>query len=138
MGLGQWTGHKHILTILPLGVVNGHADEYSKLLLGSITGCSPMTPIPLLKGECVIIVKKQLSNIRAWSTQLGASIVGIIPYILRFLISIGNYPMPLQKLNRAVWVISDSYSVSKEVLASQRLAPSFNVHTPNLNPDPLK
>ena len=77
MGLGQWTGgRKYILTILPLGVVNGHADEYSKLLLGSITGCSPMTPIPLLKGECVIIVKKRLSNIRAWSAQLGASIVG--------------------------------------------------------------
>lgn len=35
------------LTILPLGVLNGHADEYSKLVLGSITGCSPITPLPL-------------------------------------------------------------------------------------------
>lgn len=28
---------------------NGHADEYSKPVLGSITGCSPMTPTPLSK-----------------------------------------------------------------------------------------
>lgn len=37
------------LTILPLGVLKGHAEEYSKLVLGSITGCSPMTPTPLQK-----------------------------------------------------------------------------------------
>ena len=35
------------LTILPLGVLSGHADEYSKPVWGSITGCSPITPIPL-------------------------------------------------------------------------------------------
>lgn len=35
------------LTILPVGVLNGHADEYSKPVLGRITGCSPITPIPL-------------------------------------------------------------------------------------------
>lgn len=40
-----------ILTILPLGVLNGQADEYSKPVFGSITGCSPMTPIPLQKGK---------------------------------------------------------------------------------------
>ena len=40
---------KIVLTILPLAVVNGHADEYSKPVLGSITGCSPITPTPLQK-----------------------------------------------------------------------------------------
>lgn len=29
----------------------GHAEEYSKLVLGSITGCSPTTPIPLPWGK---------------------------------------------------------------------------------------
>lgn len=38
---------KKYLTILPLGVLNGHAEEYSKPVFGSITGCSPITPIPL-------------------------------------------------------------------------------------------
>lgn len=35
------------LTILPLGVLNGHAEEYSNPVLGRITGCSPTTPTPL-------------------------------------------------------------------------------------------
>lgn len=35
------------LTILPLGVHNGHADEYSNPVLGRMTGCSPITPTPL-------------------------------------------------------------------------------------------
>lgn len=42
------------LTILPLGVPNGHADEYSKLVFGRITGCSPITPMPLLIKSMVI------------------------------------------------------------------------------------
>lgn len=28
-------------------MLNGHAEEYSKLVLGRSTGCSPTTPIPL-------------------------------------------------------------------------------------------
>jgi len=35
------------LTILPLEVNKGHAEEYSKAVLGSMTGCSPITPMPL-------------------------------------------------------------------------------------------
>lgn len=35
------------VTILPFGVFNGHADEYSKPVLGNMTGCSPTTPTPL-------------------------------------------------------------------------------------------
>lgn len=46
MDAGTKSSH---FTILPLGVLNGQADEYSKPVLGSITGCSPITPIPLEK-----------------------------------------------------------------------------------------
>lgn len=35
------------LTILPVDVLRGQAEEYSKPVLGSITGCSPITPVPL-------------------------------------------------------------------------------------------
>lgn len=51
------------LTILPLGVLSGHADEYSKLVFGRITGCSPITPIPLYRGgnRC-----SYEHNIRVW------------------------------------------------------------------------
>jgi hypothetical protein len=38
---------ENFLTILPFGVLNGQAEEYSKLVLGRSTGCSPTTPIPL-------------------------------------------------------------------------------------------
>jgi len=32
-------------------VLNGHAEEYSKPVFGSITGCSPITPMPLQAEE---------------------------------------------------------------------------------------
>jgi hypothetical protein len=35
------------LTILPVEVLSGHADVYSKLVPGSSTGCCPVTPKPL-------------------------------------------------------------------------------------------
>jgi hypothetical protein len=35
------------LTILPVEVLRGHADVYSKLVPGSSTGCCPVTPKPL-------------------------------------------------------------------------------------------
>jgi hypothetical protein len=37
----------HRVTILPFGVLNGHAEEYSKPVFGNMTGCSPTTPTPL-------------------------------------------------------------------------------------------
>jgi hypothetical protein len=45
--------------------------------------------------------------------------------------------MSSEKLNRALRIICDSDSVGKEELALQRLAPAFNINTPDLNSNPL-
>lgn len=56
------------LTILPLGVLKGHADEYSKPVPGSITGCSPITPLPLHKGIMISLLKNKNKNrLSSWS-----------------------------------------------------------------------
>lgn len=60
------------------------------------------------------------------------------PNILSFSIGISYNPMPFKKLNRALWVIGDSDSICKEIVFFRRLTPTFYVHTPYLNSDPLK
>lgn len=53
-------------------------------------------------------------------------------------IAISDDPVPSKKLNRAVRVVGDSYSICKEILAFRRLTSAFYVYTPNLNPDALE
>jgi hypothetical protein len=40
-------------------VLKGHADEYSNPVPGSITGCSPITPLPLHKGIMISLFKNK-------------------------------------------------------------------------------
>jgi len=52
-------------------------------------------------------------------------------------VGISYDPMPSQKLHWAIWIVGYPNPICKEVLPFRRLATSHNVHTPNLDTDPL-
>jgi hypothetical protein len=99
-------------------VLKGHADEYSKPVPGSITGCSPITPLPLHKGIMISLLKNKNKNKLSSSsdtTNLKKNKLSTTtlrdqkqftiryqPNILNFSIGISNNPMSSEKLNRAV------------------------------------
>lgn len=94
-------------------MLNGHADEYSKPVLGSITGCSPITPIPLQKkardtkfipeNEQEMGRKKYIHNIVTIRPKITQQVKkNNSPDIFSFSVGISNNPVPSKKLNRTI------------------------------------